>query len=42
MTPAQLIAITHPCFLGGETIHERYRHLSGRWSLILTVNCGHE
>lgn len=42
MTPAQRIAILHPCLLGGETIHHRFRSGSGRTSLVLTVNTGYE
>jgi hypothetical protein len=42
MTPAQQIALRHPCYLGGETIHPRYGSRSGAWSLVLTVNTGYE
>jgi hypothetical protein len=42
MTPAQQLAISQPCYLAGETVHPRYRSASGTWSLVLTVNAGHE
>lgn len=43
MTPAQRIALRHPCYLAGETMHSRYRSmLSGAWSLVLTINTGYE
>lgn len=42
MTPAQRIALAHPCYLAGETIHRRYRNRNGGWSLVLTVNAGYE
>lgn len=42
MTPAQHAALTHPCHLAGETLHPRFRHQSGAWSLVLTVNTGYE
>lgn len=42
MTPAQRIAISHPCYLAAETVHPRYRSASGAWSAVLTVNSGYE
>lgn len=42
MNTAQRIALTHPCYLGAETVHRRYAHRSGAWSLVLTVNTGYE
>ena len=42
MTPAQQIALQHPCYLAGETVHPRFANLSGAWSLVLTVNAGYE
>lgn len=42
MTPAQRIAITHPCYLAVETAHPRYGQRTGTWSLVLTVNSGYE
>jgi hypothetical protein len=42
MTPAQQLAISQPCYLGGETVHPRYRSGNGRWSQVLTVNSGYE
>lgn len=42
MTPAQRIALTHPCHLGAETLHPRFHSRSGAWSLTLTVNTGYE
>lgn len=42
MTPAQSIALAHPCHLGGETLHPMFRTEAGAWSLVLTVNTGYE
>ena len=42
MTPAQAIALAHPCLLAGETVHPRFRSVSGAWSIVLTVNAGYE
>jgi hypothetical protein len=42
MTPAQHIALAHPCYLAGETTRPMFRTRSGRWSLVLTVNAGYE
>jgi hypothetical protein len=39
---AQRIALLHPCYLAGETVHPRFGHRSGAWSLILTINTGYE
>lgn len=37
------VALAHPCFLGGETVHPRFAHPLGRgYSLVLTVNAGYE
>lgn len=44
MTHAQTIALAHPCRFGFETAHPRFAHPlgGGRYSLVLTVNSGHE
>ena len=42
MDTAQRIALTHPCYLAGETVHPRFAARSGAWSLVLTVNTGYE
>lgn len=42
MTPPQRIALAHPCYLAGETIHPRFRSQTGAWSLVLTINTGYE
>jgi hypothetical protein len=42
MTPAQTAALRHPCLLAGETIHPRFRSVTGAWSLVLTINTGYE
>ena len=37
------IALVHPCYLAGETMHPRYASFVGRWvSVVLTVNAGYE
>ena len=42
MTPAQTIALAHPCYLAGETVNPRFGQRSGAWSLVLTINTGYE
>ena len=43
MTKAQSVALAHPCYLAGETAHDRFCHLVGKGlSLVLTVNAGYE
>lgn len=43
MTPAQRIALNHPCYLASETVHPRYvSMLTGTTSLVLTINSGYE
>jgi hypothetical protein len=42
MTPAQALALAHPCFLAGQTVHPRYGYRQGRCSVMLTVNAGWE
>jgi len=43
MNPAQTIALRHPCYLAGETLHPRFRHrITSQMSLVLTVNAGYE
>lgn len=42
MTPAQRAALADPCYLAGETLHDRYRWQTGSWSLVLSVNAGYE
>jgi hypothetical protein len=43
VTPAQLVALSHPCLLGGETAHPRYGwRLVDGFTLVLTVNRGYE
>lgn len=42
MTPAQRTALTNACYLGGETVHPRFRQQIGSWSVVLTVNSGYE
>jgi hypothetical protein len=43
VTPAQSIALNNPCFLGGETMHPRFRsRINASYSLVLTVNAGYE
>lgn len=42
MTSKQRMAITYPCVEAWETTHDRYKTLVGRWSTILTLNCGFE
>lgn len=44
MTPAQRVALGHPCYLAGETLHPRFEP---RWeqkyfSVKVTVNAGYE
>lgn len=38
----QRMALAHPCLLGEETVHPRFRVLSPFGSVILTVNTGYE
>lgn len=42
MTDHQRVALAHPCYLAGETISPLFRHRSGAWSLVLTINTGYE
>lgn len=43
MTPAQRIALNHPCYLASETMHPRFRsRLTATMSLVLTINTGYE
>ena len=42
MTPAQQIALAHPCHLAAQTLRPMFRTRSGAWSLVLTVNTGYE
>jgi hypothetical protein len=42
MTLSQRIALEHHCRLAGETVHPRFRTVTGRVSKILTVNSGYE
>jgi hypothetical protein len=44
MNDPQRTAYDHRCYLGGETVHPRFRSvLAGkRRSLVLTVNTGYE
>lgn len=42
MSPAQRIALMHPCHLAAETMHPRFRSQAGTWSLVLTINTGYE
>jgi hypothetical protein len=42
MTPAQSIALAHPCLLAGETVHPRFGSRHGAWSQVLTINTGYE
>jgi|GEM_PF-5585599 len=42
MTPAQSIALAHPCLLAGQTINPLYGSRSGAWSQVLTINTGYE
>jgi hypothetical protein len=39
---AQEVALAHPCYLAGETVHPRFRQMTGAWSQVLTVNAGYE
>jgi hypothetical protein len=40
MTPEQATALAHPCLLAAETINQRFHHVKGKWSLVLTINTG--
>lgn len=42
MTPAQSIALAHPCHLAAETVNPLFRSQAGAWSLVLTINTGYE
>ena len=42
MTQQQSVALQHPCFLAGETVHPRFVRAEGHMSLLLTVNAGYE
>jgi hypothetical protein len=44
VTPAQRTAFEHRCYLGGETVHPRFRSVlpGRRYSLVLSVNTGYE
>lgn len=43
MTPAQLVALAHPCRIGAETAHPRFRFLRpDGLSIVLTINSGYE
>jgi hypothetical protein len=42
MSPAQAIALRHPCYLAGQTVHPRFAWRAGRCSVVLTVNAGYE
>ena len=36
------IALEHPCLLAEETMHPRFRALTPRGSVIVTINSGYE
>lgn len=42
MKTYQQIALAHPCYLAGQTVHPRFGSRHGSVSLILTVNAGYE
>lgn len=42
MTPAQRVALAHPCRLAAETIHLRFGSVFPMWTVVLTVNSGYE
>ena len=42
MTPAQRIALQHPCYLAGQTVNPRFGYRVSRCSVVLTVNAGYE
>lgn len=43
LTEMQRVAIAHPCYLAGETLHPRFMLLVvGAWSVKITVNAGYE
>jgi hypothetical protein len=42
MSPAQRIAIEHPCRFAFETAHPRFAHRLPGASLVLTINSGYE
>lgn len=39
---AQKIALSHPCRLGGETVHPRFARRGLGYTVVLTVNSGYE
>lgn len=42
MNRQQKIALKHPCRLAVETVHPRFAQKAASYSLIVTVNSGHE
>jgi hypothetical protein len=42
MNKRQQLALQHHCRLAVETLHPRFGHRAGGFSVILTVNSGHE
>lgn len=36
------IALAHPCYLAGETIHGRFASVTPFTSTVLTINAGYE
>lgn len=43
-TKEQEVALAHPCYLAGETVHPRFGSVKPRagLSMVLTVNAGYE
>ncbi len=42
MNEQQRVAMAHPCLLGEECVHPRFRNVVGPYSIIVTVNSGYE
>jgi hypothetical protein len=42
MNEYQQRALKHPCRLAIETAHPRFGHKKGTYSIVLTINNGHE
>lgn len=42
MNDRQLYAIQHPAIVAEDCTNSMYKHVVGRWSMILTLNSGFE
>jgi hypothetical protein len=42
MNKHQVTALEHHCRLAVETVHPRFAYANGMYSIVLTLNSGHE